>query len=86
MRTRGAEELAAEEGRIRAAAESERTRLLEQMRREMDLQVRIARRELTVEAAALAVGIARRRIQSRITPEDQMRLIDRYATQLRSAS
>lgn len=86
LRARGAEELAAEEARIRAAAEAERTRLLEHMRREMELQVRIARRALMEEAATLAVGIARERIQNRITPEDQMRLIDRYATQLRSAS
>jgi F-type H+-transporting ATPase subunit b len=86
LRARGAEELAAEEARIRADAEAERARLLEQMRREMDLQVRIARRELMEEAAALAVSIARQRIQSRITPDDQMRLIDRYASQLGSAS
>ncbi len=86
LRARGAAEIAAEEARIRTAAEVERARLLEHMHREMDRQVRVARRELMEEAAALAVAVARQRIQARITPEDQMRLIDRYATQLGSAS
>jgi F0F1-type ATP synthase membrane subunit b/b' len=86
LRARGAAEIAAEEARIRAAAEAERARLLEHMHREMDRQVRVARRELMEEAAGLAVAVARQRILTRITPEDQMRLIDKYATQLGSAS
>src|SRR5918993_1168223 len=45
-------------------------------------QLRIAKRELTEQAAALAVGVAETRIRRTITPDDQMRLVDRYASQL----
>jgi F0F1-type ATP synthase membrane subunit b/b' len=46
------------------------------------MRMRIARRELTEHAAALAVDVAEVRIRRTITPDDQMRLVDRYATQL----
>jgi F-type H+-transporting ATPase subunit b len=85
LRARGAQDIAAEEARIRAATESERARLLEHMRREMELQVRAAHIALRNEAAALATEVARRRIETTITPEDQMRLLDRYSTQLGGA-
>lgn len=85
LRARGAEEVAAEEARIRDAAGAERHRLLEQTRREIDMQLRIARRELMREAAALAVGVAERRIARDITPEDQTRLVDRYLSQVRQS-
>lgn len=82
LRTRGADEVKAEEARIRAAAEAERERLIEQMHREIDRQVRLATRDLRRELAELATGIARRRIQHTITPADHARLLDRYATQV----
>ncbi len=85
LRQRGAADVAAEEARIRAAAEADRERLLEHMRRDVDMQVRIARRALMNEAAELATGVARRRIEKTITPDDQMRLLDRYTTQLGGA-
>ena len=47
MRAKGAEEIAAEEASIRERAESERQRLLAQIRWELDLEVRLARRQLT---------------------------------------
>jgi F-type H+-transporting ATPase subunit b len=84
LRTQGAEEIAAEEARIAAAAAAERTRLLEQTRREIDVQVRIAERELVSRAADLAVGVAAERIKKNITEDDQKRLIDRYVEQLKS--
>jgi F0F1-type ATP synthase membrane subunit b/b' len=59
--------------------------LLEQTRREIATRLRIARRELTEHAARLAVQVAHDRIQRTITPEDQLRLVDRYTTQLREA-
>src|SRR5690606_30981492 len=59
LRARGARDVQAGEASIRTAAEAERDRLLQQMRREIDLQVRIVRRQLMEEAAALAVGVAR---------------------------
>lgn len=85
LRTRSAEEVAAEERRIRTAADAERERLLEQMRRDVELQVRIARRALTEEAASLATSVARARITAAMTRDDQLRLIDRYASQLGGA-
>lgn len=81
----GAEDVKAEQARIAKAAEDERVRLLEQTRREIDMRLRIARRELTEHAARLAVAVAEQRIKRSITPEDQVRLVDRYASQLTEA-
>jgi F-type H+-transporting ATPase subunit b len=80
---RGRAEIAAEEARIAAAAEAERTRLLEQTRREIDLEVRQARRALTEHAADLAVALASDRIARERTPEDQDRLVNRYLDQVK---
>ena len=75
--------MATEEQRIAAAAEAERARLLEQARREIELQVKVAERALVEHAADLAVGVAADRIRTNITDDDQQRLIDRYVRQLR---
>jgi F-type H+-transporting ATPase subunit b len=83
LKSRGTQEIAAEEARIRAEADAERDRLLEQTRREIDLQLRLARRELVTHAADLAVGVARERIQQRITDQDQLALVDRYLRQVK---
>jgi F-type H+-transporting ATPase subunit b len=83
LRTRGAEEIAAEEQRIAAQAAAERERLLDQTRREIDVQVRLAKRELLEHAADLSVQLATERLQHAITPADQDRLVDRYLGQLR---
>lgn len=83
LKRRGTEEIAAEERRITAAAEAERERLIEQTRREIDLQLRIAQRELVEHAANLAVNLATEQVKSSITPEDQARLVDRYLQQVK---
>ena len=49
------------------------------------MRLRVARRELTAHAAHLAVQIAESRIRASITPEDQLRLVDRYTAQLKEA-
>jgi F-type H+-transporting ATPase subunit b len=85
LRAQGAEDLAAERARMSRAAAAERERLLEHTRREIDMQLRIARRALVEHAAQLAVDVAHARIARTITPEDQLRLVDRYAAQLREA-
>lgn len=85
LRTRGAEEIAAEERRIAALAAAERDRLLEQTRREIDLQLRLAKRELVEHAAELAVQLAGERIQQQMTPADQERLVNRYLDQVKRA-
>jgi len=83
LRTRGAEEIKAEEQRIAAAATADRERLLEQTRREIDLQVRLAKKEILEHAADLSVQLATDRIRKEVTPADQDRLIDRYLTQVK---
>ena len=85
LRRQGAADVKAEGERIAQAAVAERARLLEQTRREIDMRLRIARRELTEHAAQLAVQVAEIRIRRAITPDDQIRLVDRYASQLREA-
>jgi F-type H+-transporting ATPase subunit b len=82
LRERGQREIAGEQASIEAAAAAERDRLLEQTRREIELQLRAARRDLVTHAADLAVQVARERIRSRITTEDQRRLLDRYLEQV----
>ena len=77
LRAQGAREIAAEEARIRAAAAAERERLLEQARREIDLQVRVAERDLVSHAADLAVGVA-----SRADPEDASPTTTRTASSI----
>jgi len=84
LKQRGAEDITAERARIEQAADTERERLLEHTRREIDMRLRVARRELLELAADRAVGAARDRIERVITPADQARLIDRYAAQLQS--
>lgn len=83
LRARGAEEIKAEEQRIAAAAVADRERLLEQTRREIDLQVRLAKREILEHAADLSVQLATERIKKDITPEDQARIVDRYLDQVK---
>ena len=85
LKARGEEDVRAEEARIAQTAAADRERLIDQTRREVDMRLRVARRELTEYAAQLAVSIAEERIRRTITPEDQLRLVDRYTAQLRDA-
>jgi F-type H+-transporting ATPase subunit b len=85
LKQRGAEDLVAERARIEQAAEAERQRLLDHTRREIDMRLRVAKRDLLELTANLAVGIASDRIKRSITPEDQARMVDRYAAQLTDA-
>jgi len=78
LEVRGAAEVAAEEARITSAAEAERARLVEQARRQIDLQLRVARRDLAAHAADVAVGRAAQRIKATIKDEDERRLMDTY--------
>jgi F-type H+-transporting ATPase subunit b len=84
LKKRGAEDLVAEQARIERDAQAERARLLEQTRREIDMRLRVAKRELLELAAELAVTVASQRIRASITAEDQIRLVDRYASQLQA--
>jgi F-type H+-transporting ATPase subunit b len=83
LRTRGAEEIKAEEQRIATQAAADRDRLLEQTRREIELQVRLAKKEILEHAADLSVQLATERIKKEVTPADQDRLVDRYLSQVK---
>jgi F-type H+-transporting ATPase subunit b len=78
LRRRGADEIAAEEARIGKLAAAERERLLEQTRREIELQLRLAKRELVEHTADLAVQLAGTRIEQQMTAADQERIVERY--------
>ena len=82
LKKQGAEDVKAEQARIAEAAAHERDRLIAQTHREIESRLRTARRQLTEHAAELAVKLAEERIKRTITPEDQLRLVDRYAAQL----
>jgi F-type H+-transporting ATPase subunit b len=85
MRARGKHEIEVEQARIRETAEAERARLVEQTSRAIDRQVQIARRDLTEHAANLAIDVARTRLATEMTDADQLRLVDRYVTQVSTA-
>jgi F-type H+-transporting ATPase subunit b len=85
LRARGAEDIKAEEQRIAAQAAADRERLLEQTRREIDLQVRLAKKEILDHAADLSVQLATERIRQEITPEDQSRIVERYLDQVKKS-
>lgn len=85
LKERGAREIHAEEERIAAAAAADRERLLEQTRREISVQLRIAKRELVEHTANLAVQLAGDRLQHQIRADDQNRLVDRYLEQVKQS-
>jgi F-type H+-transporting ATPase subunit b len=85
LKQRGEEEIVAERVRIEHAAEIDRKRLLEQTRREIDMRLRIARRDLVEFTANRAVSVAAHRISQSMTPADQARLVDRFNAQLEGA-
>ena len=85
LKKQGALDVKAEQARIAQAAAAERERLIAQTHREIETRLRLVRRQLTEHAADLAVKLAEERIKRTITPDDQLRLVDRYATQLREA-
>jgi F-type H+-transporting ATPase subunit b len=84
LKRQGAEDLVAERARIEQDALLERQRVLEHTKREIEMRLRVAKRELVELAATLAVNVASERIKTTITPDDQARLVDRYAAQLKA--
>jgi F0F1-type ATP synthase membrane subunit b/b' len=86
LRARGAADVAAEEKRIAAEAEADRVRLTEQAKRQIDLQLRVAKRELIAHAADLAVKLATERIRLTIRDDDQRRLVEAYLSHVKVAA
>lgn len=85
LRTRGAEEIAAEEERIANAAAADRTRLLTQTRREIEVRLQTAQRELSDHASALALQLAQQKLEKDLTAADHARLVDRYVQQVKES-
>ena len=83
LKTRGAEEIVAEEERIASAAAADRARLLTQTRREIEVRLQTAQRELSDHAASLALDLARTRLKSEMTGADHARLVERYVQQVK---
>jgi len=84
MRSRAEQDGAAEEARIRAAAEDDKQKIVEAAAQEIDVAAKSARRELAAYAADLAVNMARQRIQVDV-PADQA-LVSGFATSLGKAT
>jgi F0F1-type ATP synthase membrane subunit b/b' len=82
LKRRGAAEAAAEQARMREGMETERQRMIDQARREVESQVRTAERMLLKRAGELAVNVATERVRRTITEADQARLVDRYLSQV----
>jgi len=84
LHRRGQDELADERVRLADATAREKQRVTDRTHREIDLQFRIARRQLLEHSAEAAMRLARARIERDITPDDQTRLIDTYASEVRA--
>jgi F-type H+-transporting ATPase subunit b len=84
MRSKAEQEGAAEEARIRAAAEDDKQKIVEAAAQEIDVAAKSARRDLAAYAADLAVNLARQRIRVDV-PADQA-LVSGFATTLGKAA
>jgi F-type H+-transporting ATPase subunit b len=80
MKASSEKEAAAEEERIKAAAEEDARRIVQSAEQEISSAAKAARRELTAYAADLAVSLAAREI--RVDASTDQRLVRRFAQQL----
>jgi F-type H+-transporting ATPase subunit b len=84
MRNAAEKEAAAEESRIRAAAEEDARKMLESAQQEIAATAKAARRGLTAYAAELAVGLAQKQI--RVDAATDQALVRNFAGQLGASS
>ena len=80
IKTSAESESAAEEARVRAAAEADVKRILESAEQEIDAAGRQARRDLKSLAAGLAVDLAARKLQ--VDAETDEALVHKFVSQL----
>jgi len=80
MRDSAEKEGAAEEARIKAAAEEDARKIIASAEQEIAAAGKAARRQLTVYAADLAVGLAQKQI--RVDPSTDQGLVRDFSTQL----
>jgi F-type H+-transporting ATPase subunit b len=84
MRVSAEAEAAAEEQRIKAAAEEDARKIVDSAAQEIGAVAKAARRELTMYAADLAVTLARKQIQ--VDPSTDEGLVRSFANQLGNGS
>jgi F-type H+-transporting ATPase subunit b len=84
MRDAAEKEGAAEEARIKAAAQEDARKIVASAEQEIAAAVKAARRQLTAHAADLAVGLARKQI--RVDAATDQALVRNFAGQLDAAS
>jgi F-type H+-transporting ATPase subunit b len=83
MRNAAEKEGAAEEARIKAAAEEDARKIVAAAEQEIDASIKAARRQLTAHAADLAVGLAQKQIH--VDAATDQNLVRNFAGQLASA-
>ncbi len=83
LRSSAKNEMAAEESRLRAAAEKSAERMEANARQEITSATKHARRELRTFASELALDLAAQKAKERMTPEVSDRLIDAFGAGLR---
>lgn len=83
MRDAAEKEGAAEEARIKAAAEEDARKIVAAAEQEIDAAAKAARRQLTAHAADLAVGLAQKQI--RVDAGTDQALVRNFAAELGSA-
>jgi F-type H+-transporting ATPase subunit b len=83
MRNAAEKEGAAEEARIKAAAEDDARKIVAAAEQEIDASIKAARRQLTAHAADLAVGLAQKQIH--VDAATDQNLVRNFAGQLASA-
>ena len=66
-----------------AHAAADRARLLTQTKREIEVRLQTAQRELSEHAASLAVDLAQARLKTDMTAADHTRLVERYVQQVK---
>jgi F-type H+-transporting ATPase subunit b len=82
LRAAAAKEIAAEQARLEREAEQAVRKVFAQAEREIVASAKAARLELKAYAAALAVGLAEKKIAGRITPEVQRALVSEFTSSL----
>ena len=77
IRARAVREAEGERARILAAAEDEAERIREGARKEIGTELELARRKIVSHATELAVGLARKKIETNITGKDREALFEK---------
>jgi F-type H+-transporting ATPase subunit b len=84
LRTESRKEMAAESDRLKAETERIVAKIEAHAHQEIQSAAKLAAKDLRRHAAELALQLAERKIQARMTPKTQERLVDDFVSQLRA--